>query len=443
MSRSSRRAFLGTLGAAGAAAAVLPEFGLPSIHFGADLSAAAPAAAGGQAAANYDLLIKGGRVVDPSQSLSAVRDVAISGGKIAAVAENIPAARAKEVFDARGKLVTPGFINVHAHVYKPVYPISVDPDAVGLPAGVTTIVDAGSAGASTFAGLRKFIMDPAPTRIYAMLNISNVGNFGNELYLSPTFQPINVRSAIATINANKDRIVAIKVRINGDHAELAHDLEVMKRARQVGDDTGMPIMLHWTTDRELLALLKRGDILTHTFTIPTPRVDNLFGGPTQAERVLPQILELKDRGILTEGQMVNSHHMWEVSEKAFAQNWIPDLLGTDMGTVNAEMPNGILLPWTMTQYLHLGLTVEQVIERVTLTPTKAFKFSERIGTLAEGAAADVTVTDLQQGSFELLDQKRQKRIGKQKFLPVAAIHGGKLTKIDPAVHAGPFAGVKV
>jgi dihydroorotase len=333
-------------------------------------------------------------------------------------------------------------INVHAHVYKPVYPISVDPDAVGLPAGVTTIVDAGSAGASTFAGLKKFIMEPAPTRIYAMLNVSQVGNFGNELYLSPTFQPINVRAAVTTINANKDRIVALKVRINGDHAELQHDLEVMKRARQIGDQTGVPIMLHWTTDRELLALLKQGDILTHTFTVPTPRVDNLFGGPTQAEKILPQILELKDRGIYTEGQMVNSHHMWEVSEKAFAQGWIPDLLGTDMGAVGPDMPNGILLPWEMTQYLHLGLTIDQVIERVTLTPTKVFKFPDQIGTLQAGAAGDVTVIDLQQGKFDLFDQKGTKRTATQRIVPVAAVHGGKLAKIDPAVHEGKFAGVR-
>jgi len=438
MSRPSRRAFLGTLGAA---AVALPELRSHSVRFGADLAAAAPAA--GQAAASYDLLIKGGRVIDPSQQLSAERDVAIANGRIAVVAANIPAAQAREVFDASGKLVTPGLINVHAHVYRDVYPISVDPDAVGLPAGVTTIVDAGSAGASTFPGLRKYIMDTSPVRIYAMLNISSIGNFGNELYLSPTFQPINPKAAIRAINDNKDKIVAIKVRINGDHNELAHDLEVLKRARQAADETGLPIMLHWTTDRELLALLKRGDILTHTFTIPTPRVDNIFGGPNQADKVLPQILELKERGIYTEGQVVNSHHLWEVSEKAFAQGWVPDLIGTDMGTKNEQMPNGILLPWTMTEFLHLGLTLEQVIERVTLMPTKVFKFPEQLGTLQNGVPADVTVIDLQQGRFELLDQKGQKRIGRQKFVPVATVHGGTVTKVDPKVHDMPYAGVKV
>src|SRR5262245_26665660 len=128
---STRRAFLGALGAA---AAALPKLG-SSIHFGADLSAAAPAA--GQAAASFDLLIKGGRVIDPSQKLNGALDVGITGGKVASVAANIAANRAKQVFDASGKLVTPGLINVHAHLYRYVYPISVDPDAVGLPAGVT------------------------------------------------------------------------------------------------------------------------------------------------------------------------------------------------------------------------------------------------------------------------------------------------------------------
>jgi dihydroorotase len=428
MSLPTRRDFLGTLGAA---AAAVPALGSTAF------------AAGGQATASYDLLIKGGRVIDPSQKLNGALDVAIAAGKVAAVAANIPANRARQVFDASGKLVTPGLINVHAHLYKYVYPISVDPDAVGLPAGVTTLIDAGSAGASTFPGLRKFIMEPAPTRIYAMLNISQVGNFGNELYLSPTFQPLNVKAAINTIINNKDKIVAIKVRINGDHAELMHDVECLKRACMVRDETGLPIVLHWTTDRELLNLLKAGDVMTHTFTIPTPRVDNIFGGPTQADKVLPQILELKGRGILTEGQMVNSHHMFEVSEKAFAQGWIPDLLGTDMGAVGKDMPNGILLPWEMTQYLYLGLTVEQVIEKVTLTPTKIFKFAEQVGTLQVGAVGDATVIDLQQGQFQLFDQKGGTRTAKQRFVPVAAVHGGTLTRIDPAVHETKFAGVRV
>src|SRR5215510_9322569 len=213
MSRPSRRTFLGTLGAATVA---LPELGSHSIRFGADLSAAAaPAAA---QAASYDLLIRGGRVIDASQNLSAERDVAITNGKIAAVAANIPAAQAKEVFDARGKLVTPGLINVHAHLYRYGNTITVDPDGVGFPAGVTTAIDAGSAGANTFLGFRKYVIDPQPLRIYAMLNIAIIGNYGNELYLNMSL--INPGAAGRIINQHRDRIVGIKVRINGKHDEL-------------------------------------------------------------------------------------------------------------------------------------------------------------------------------------------------------------------------------
>ena len=434
MSQPSRRAFLGTLGGA---AIALPGLRPTSLRVGADLSAAAPAV--GQAGASYDLLIKGGRVVDASQNLSADRDVAIANGKIAAVAANIPAAQAKEVFDARGKLVTPGLINVHAHLYRYGNTITVDPDGVGFPAGVTTAIDAGSAGANTFLGFRKYVIDQQPLRIYAMLNIAIIGNYGNELYLNMSL--INPQAAVRIINQHKDRILAIKVRINGLHDELANDVEVLKKAREAADATGLPIMLHWSNEPDVLALLKRGDILTHPFTPPSPRMPNMFGG--KPGPVLPQILALKERGILTDAQCGTSHHLWDNSEKAFSEGWIPDLISTDIGSQNPQTPNGQLLPWVMTQFLHLGLTVEQVIERVTLTPTKIFKFPEKHGTLETGVAADATVIDLQEGNFELVDQQNNKRTARRRLVPTAVVHGGTLVKIDPALHDNQYAGKKI
>ena len=205
--------------------------------------------------------------------------------------------------------------------------------------------------------------------------------------------------------------------------------------------TGLPIMMHWSNEPDLLAILKRGDILTHPFPLSTPRMPNLFGG--QPGAVLPQILELKDRGILTDAQAGSSHHLWEISEKAFSQGWFPDLISTDIGAQTPQTPNGQLLPWVMTQFLHLGLTLDQVIERVTLTPTKVFKFPEKLGTLEPGVTADVTVIDLQQGNFELIDQRGDKRTAKQKFVPVATVHGGTLTKVDPKVHEVAHAGLRL
>jgi dihydroorotase len=200
-------------------------------------------------------------------------------------------------------------------------------------------------------------------------------------------------------------------------------------------------MMHWSNEPDLLALLKRGDILTHPFAPPSPRMPNMFGGKPGA--ILPQILELKDRGILTDAQLGSSHHLWDNSQKAISDGWYPDLISTDIGAQTPQTPNGQLLPWVMTQFLHLGVSVEKVIEMVTLTPTKVFKFPEKIGTLEPGVGADVTVIDLQQGNFELIDQQNNKRTARQKFVPVATVRGGTLTRIDPKVHEVAYAGLRL
>jgi dihydroorotase len=423
MSKSNRRAFLGQLGAA---AAIIP--GLRNLQV---LSAAAQAPGG---APSYDLLITGGRVIDPSQNLSAERDVAISGGRIARIAANIPPNQARMVYDAKGKLVTPGLIDIHTHVYKYGINLNVDSDAVGFQSGVTTLVDAGSTGTGTFQGFRKYVIETAPTRIYALLNISSIGLVvTNEIYLDPRM--LNAQQIIRTIGANRDRILGIKVRVNGRHSDLEHDLGVMKIAREAGDATGLPIMLHWSVEPDLLALLKRGDILTHPFNPPSPNQSNVFGadGP-QAEKILPQILALKDRGIWTDGQLATTHHAWDVSEKAVKLGWFPDAISTDISRAPDGSPASVLVP--MTEFLHLGMPLEQVIAGVTSTPAKIFNFPEKVGTLEPGVTADVAVLELQQGSFEYADQTRVPRTMKQQFVATATIKGGIFLKGAPPPPGG-------
>jgi dihydroorotase len=386
------------------------------------------------ASASYDLLIAGGRVVDPSQKLSAERDVAILGGRIARIDSNIPPNQARQVFDAKGKIVTPGLIDIHTHVYKYGITLNVDSDVVGFQSGVTTVVDAGSTGSSTFQGFRKYVIDPAPTRIYALLNISTIGLVvTNEIYLDPRM--INAGAAIRTIGANRDRILGIKVRVNGRHSDLAHDLGVMKTAREVADATGVPIMLHWTVEPEVLALLKRGDILAHPFNPPSPNQANLFGadGP-QADKVLPQILALKDRGIWTDCQLGTTHHSWAISEKAMSQGWFPDAISTDMARAPDGTPASVLVP--MSEFLHLGLPLEQVIAGVTTNPAKMLNFPEKLGTLEPGVTADVAVLELAQGTFEFGDGAMQTRVLKQQFVSVATVKGGIFLKGAPPAAGG-------
>jgi dihydroorotase len=418
MSKSSRRTFLGQLGAA----TVLG----PGLR---NLQTLAPTPQAPAAAASYDLLITGGRVIDPSQNLSAERDVAIAGARIARIAANIPPSQARQVYDAKGKIVTPGLIDIHTHVYKYGINLNVDSDAVGFQSGVTTVVDAGSTGTGTFQGFRKYVIETAATRIYALLNISSIGLVvTNEIYLDPRM--LNAQQIIRTIGANRDRILGIKVRVNGRHQDLEHDLGVMKIAREVGDATGLPIMLHWTVEPDLLALLKRGDILAHPFNPPSPNQSNLFGadGP-QADKVLPQILALKDRGIWTDGQLATTHHSWEVSEKAAKLGWFPDAISTDISRAPDGQPASVLVP--MSEFLHLGMPLDQVIAGVTSTPAKVFNFPEKVGTLEPGVTADVAVLELQQGSFEYADQTRVPRTLTQQFVATATIKGGIFLKGAP------------
>jgi dihydroorotase len=368
--------------------------------------------------------------------LSAERDVAILGGRIARIAPNIPTDQARQVFDAKGKIVTPGLIDMHTHVYKYGITLNVDSDVVGFQSGVTTVVDCGSTGAGSFQGLRKYVIDGAATRIYALLNISTVGLIvTNEIYLDPKM--LDSRAAIRTIESNRDRIMGVKVRVNGKHSDLAHDLEVMKTAREVADATGLPIMMHWSVEPDLLALLKKGDILTHPFNPPSPNSSNLFGadGP-QADKVVPQILALKDRGIWTDGQLGTTHHSWEISEKAMRQGWSPDAISTDISrAADGRSPASVLVP--MSEFLHLGLPLEQVIAGVTMNPARILNFPEKIGTLEPGVTADVAILELAQGNFEFGDGARQMRVLKQQFVPVATVKGGIFLKGAPVPAGGP------
>ncbi|HEX4346399.1 MAG TPA: amidohydrolase family protein [Vicinamibacterales bacterium] len=429
MSRTTRRTFLGQLGSAATVS------GLAGVSLGASPAAALAQGRGGAAppvtGAIYDLLIQGGRVIDPAQNISAVRDVAIAGGRIVRVAENIPPAQARQVYDAKGKMVTPGLIDMHTHVYQYGIPLSVDSDIVGWQNGVTTVLDCGSTGASTFPGFRHYVIDSAKTRIYALLNISTIGLVvTNEIYLDPAM--INARSAINVITNNRDRLMGVKIRIMGRHSDLDHDKEVLKTAVDVATATGLPIMMHWSDEPDLLNMLRKGDILAHPFNPPSANSSNLFGAGAegQADKVLPQILALKDRGVYTDGQLATTHHSWAISEKAAAQNWWPDSISTDISRTPDGQPASVLVP--MSEFLHLGMPLEKVIEGATATPAKIMNFPEKVGTLAPGTTADVAVLDLEQGSFEYNDGARQMRTLKQRFVATATIKGGIFLKGAPA-----------
>jgi dihydroorotase len=431
MSRSDRRQFLQRLGTA----ALLSPVG--SLAFGqaapggrgtaTQAGRGAPPPAATAAAPAFDLVIKGGKVIDPTQKISAVMDVAIKGDKIATIAANIPASESRGVFDAGGRIVTAGLIDSHGHVYDGGITTSIEADIVGIAKGTTTIVDAGSAGAANFAGLRKYVIERAHTRVYSLLNIGMNGCCNNEIYGDPRL--VDARAAIDTVERNRPYILGIKVRINGRHEDLAHDVEVLKKAREAANATGGLIMMHWTNEPELIALLKPGDILTHPFNPPGPNSSNLMGG--EAGAILPIVLTLKSRGIWVDFSH-GGHLAWPIAEAAAKQGWFPDIISTDIHRGHVP-PSGIVfdLATTMSKFLYLGLSVDQAVEKVTAVPRTVFHFPDRIGSLEPGSEADLTIAEVRTGDFEFFDTRRDKKVGRQKFVPTATIKAGSFVYWEP------------
>jgi dihydroorotase len=374
------------------------------------------------AADPYDLVITGGRVFDAARGVDGIMDVAVRGDSIAATGPSLAAA-AKRIVDARGAIVTPGLIDIHGHVYDDGIPTSIDPDLIGIPRGVTTIVDAGSSGAFTFPGFRKYVIARSKTRVRALINISSIGLVvQNELYIDPKL--IDGKATTKTIQDNPGLILEIKVRINGRDEEVEHDAGVLAVARQASDATGVPIMMHWSNHPRLLGMLRKGDILTHPYN--PPRSGPSLLGPDG--KVLPQILELKSRSIYTD--FANGNHLlWETAERAAASGWFPDTISTDIHRAHAA-PNGnvIDLVTTLSKFLYLGMPLERVLEAVTAAPARELKLGEKIGTLEPGAVADISILRVENASFELRDSTRQVRTAKQRVVPTAVIRAGVLSQ---------------
>jgi len=383
-------------------------------------------AAESQAVARYDLLVKGGRVIDPSQELLGERDVAISGSKIAKIAANIAEADARQILNARGKLVTPGLIDIHTHVYDGVAPLGIPADPNCIAKGVTTVVDAGSAGAYTFPGLRKYVINVVDTRVYALLNISIIGQ--------STFAPdnrhgelldlryANPKLAIRTIEENRDVILGVKVRLSkaiaGDH-----DLAALRLAREAADAVRLPLMVHigdtQSELKEILAILSKGDVVTHSFH---GRENGILD---EKGRVLPEVRAAIVRGVHLDVGHGQGSFSFDIAEKALQQEILPGTISSDVHQFNVNGPVYDLAT-TLSKFLHLGLTLEQVIERATTNAANTFGFPKGLGTLREGAEADVAVFSLAEGDFEFVDSLDQKRIGHRKLIPVATVKAGKI-----------------
>jgi dihydroorotase len=366
------------------------------------------------AAPKYDLLIKGGRVIDPGERLDRIMDIAVRDGKIAALEGSIAASDAMDVFDATGRLVTPGLVDIHAHPR----PGEVTPQQI-LSNGVTTVVDGGSRGADGIQDMVGVARN-APNRVRILINVSRLGNQPSGELLN--FDTANAEAARTAIRNHRDLIVGVKSRLSRSYAG-DRDLDTVRRSHEVTRPFGIPVMVHIGDTRsplpDILALLREGDIVTHVYSPPPNGILDNNG------RVLQQVRDARRRGILFDiGNGRNGHITWEVADRALQQDFLPDTISSDLN--GAGLTDQVFdFPNVLSKFLMLGMTIEQVIARGTVNSAKAIPALKNLGTLRKGAVADISVLELAQGNFDFVDNVNTKRTGRQKLFAGAVFVAGK------------------
>ncbi len=373
----------------------------------------------------YELLIKGGTLIDSAQGIHARRDVAFARGVVAAVADDIPAAQAASVVDASGRLVSPGMIDLHVHVFEGVSHYGIPPDPTCLARGATTVVDAGSAGADTFLGFRKYVIDVSQTRIFARLNISSQGMLSSQIGELEDIRWADVSKALQTIEKHRDVILGVKVRLSrGQVTSEASGLTPLFRAREAADAAGLPMMVHpqgaWCPSLdEVLAVMREGDILTHSFH------GHSHGILDDGRKVRRAAWEARERGVVFDLGHGKGSFDWRVAEAALAQGFPPTTISSDLHVYNLHGPVYDLAT-TVSKFLHLGFTLDEALAKVTAVPARIIGMADRLGTLAVGAHGDAVVFDLEEGAFELVDAHGQARVGRQRLVPRVVVKGGRV-----------------
>ena len=378
------------------------------------LLALACSAAGQQ----YDLVLKGGRVIDPANEVDGVMDIAVAGGKVARIAADIPAGEAKKTVDAAGLIVTPGLIDLHAHVYG--YSGTILPDDTSLYAGTTTVVDAGGAGWMTFDDFKKTIIDRVQTRVLSLINIVGHGMVSKWESNTDDMDPVKTAAKMAEY---PDLIVGIKTAHFGGEGWTAID-----RAIEAGNLSKKPVMIDdkifTNTGRhsreKVLEKMRPGDMHTHVFNDRQIEVVSRFNGKVQ-----PWIWEARKRGVLFDLGHGGGSFMWPVAHAAAKGGFYPDTISTDLHASSIMGPKSDM-PNCMTKMMALGMPLEEAVMRATVTPAKAIHKFPEIGTLGVGKEADIAAFRLEEGVFALMDAWTKKKTVTQRLKPVLTVRAGKL-----------------
>ncbi len=415
----------------------------------------------------FDLLIKGGEVLDPGAGYSGQMDVAIKRDRIAAVERNIPPDSAFQVIDATGHYIVPGLIDFHAHVYEGVSYFGINADSIASHSGVTTWVDAGTAGAMTLQGLNDFIIEPSRVRIYAFVNISYVGLVGQNYELSNN-EYCNVDLLKRVVRTLPGIVAGIKIRAGESGG--ARDLVPFERARRAADDLGLPIMMHISSMppdiATALSFLKPGDVLTHCYTGQNMRLIDDEGNP------LPVAVEAWERGVIMDLGHGAGSLSFHTAEALSSKGYWPHLVSTDLHPLSVVGSNLVLadpvrglvfvpqasdedassvivkakggdglafsLLTCMDKMLYLGMSFPQIIEATTSRPAELLGLKGEIGTLKPGAKADIAGLVVEDQAVELRDIHGEVRQGKQRVRHTLTILDGRRLEPMPLPKLPPW-----
>jgi dihydroorotase len=410
--------------------------GLSRRNFLALTGSAAAAALAGRADAamgpndKFDLVIKGGEVLDPSQSLRSKRDIGIRWGVIEAVENEIPAARAARTIDATGKLVTPGLVDLHAHVYPYGSAIGIPADELAQFQCATTLVSAGDAGVNNIAALRRYIVAQSRARIYAFIHIANNGLSGFPVAELYNIDYAQVEPCAMALAENPDFLLGVKVRMS-ENVIAKHGLEPLKRGIKACEMCGWParMMVHigGVETKELMSdildLLRPGDVLTHAYS-GAPNIGGVFTNIVQDGRLLPAALAAKQRGVLFDVGHGGGSFDFTVAEVAIPGGCTPDTISSDIHVFSGNTPGMPYLPNVMSKFMAMGSSLEQVVAMATSAPAKIINRAPKLGTLQVGAPGDVAIMELAEGPVTFVDTRNNKRDGKLLLKPVQTVVNG-------------------
>ena len=377
----------------------------------------------------YDLLLKGGRVIDASRGIDEPMDVAVEGGRIARMARGIPPSEAQEVLDVSGKIVAPGLVDVHTHVYHPGRNWN-HPDVAGVRSGVTTIADAGGPGSADFEDFCQYVLPKAQTTVYSFLSVFRERSLG----APPSEDQMDVDGVVEIARNNPDLVKGVKVIVASRTVQslgLKH-VEASKRAAREG---GVRLMMHigdigpksqTPTPSEVttqaVAMLDPGDLVTHVFTPLTGAALDEDG------RLLSALVDAQDRGVFIDTSYGDFNFGWDRADTVLAQGLRPDTIATDIeihaGDGMRKLSERGLLEYA-SYFLAMGFSVEDVVRMTTSTPAAYLGIQDRAGSLQEGRTADISVLDVVKGRWLLADATGKSRVGTEALVPVVTVKGGQ------------------